>query len=396
MKEGRIKIYQTPPEGDAITLDVLDPGEFFGAVNWENNDAHLNVTAEALTEAVVGVVPVKNFQYFLKRKPHLAMPPQRTLGSFIKRHLRWRSAESENYNLVTSCQKQRRGMTNPFLNIAFRSPASRLALLLQNCAETPERGGTAIGHGSKRVPHKLSTKRLAQLIGSSDEKMEALLNQFKQHGIIKKRFRRIQILDPWRLKRLPTQEWHRYRPKLSKIKRTLKLMSKKNPYLQIDQQMVGDIYTSQEVMDNLTVLCDEYGARFAGTPEEYEAANFIAACFKRYGLQNVKLETYPYAGWTRGTATLEVLEPIRRTLHCISLPYCPAADITTELVSAGYGSPDEYSALGDTATDTLVMAKSASPPDLGRWVHRKEKFERAVLAGASGFIFVSEHPGVGT
>ena len=171
-------------------------------------------------------------------------------------------------------------------------------------------------------------------------------------------------------------------------------MSKKNPYLQIDRQMVGDIYTSQEVMENLTVLCDEYGARFAGTPEEYEAANFIAACFKRYGLQNVKLEAYPYAGWTRGTATLEVIEPIRRTLHCISLPYCPAADITTELVSAGCGSPDEYSALGD-ATAKLVMAKSASPPDLGRWVHRKEKFERAVLAGASGFIFVSEHPGVG-
>ncbi len=202
LKEGRIKIYQTPPEGDAITLDVLDPGEFFGAVNWENNDAHLNVTAETLTEAVVGVVPVKNFQYFLKRKPHLVMPPQRTLGGLIKRHLRWRSAESENYNLVTSCQKQRRGMTNPFLNIAFRSPASRLALLLQNCAETPGRGGTTIGHGSKRVPHKLSTKRLAQLIGSSDEKMEALLNQFKQHGIIKKRFRRIQILDPWRLKKI--------------------------------------------------------------------------------------------------------------------------------------------------------------------------------------------------
>lgn len=98
-------------------------------------------------------------------------------------------------------------------------------------------------------------------------------------------------------------------------------MSKKNPYLQLDRQMVGDIYTSQEVMENLTVLCDEYGARFAGTPEEREAANFIAACFKRYGLQNVKLEAYPYAGWTRGTATLEVIEPIRRTLHCISIEF---------------------------------------------------------------------------
>ena len=172
-------------------------------------------------------------------------------------------------------------------------------------------------------------------------------------------------------------------------------MSKTNPYLQIDQQMVGDIYTSQESMENLTVLCDEYGARFAGTPEERDAANFIAACFRRYGLQNVELEAYPYAGWTRGTATLEVIEPIHRTLHCISLPYCPAGDITTELVSAGYGSPGEYESLGNTAVDKLVMAQSASPPDLGRWVHRKEKFERAVLAGASGFIFVSEHPGVG-
>ena len=172
-------------------------------------------------------------------------------------------------------------------------------------------------------------------------------------------------------------------------------MSKTNPYLQLDRQMVGDIYTSHEAMENLTVLCDEYGSRFAGTPEEYEAANFIAACFKRYGLQNVELEAYPYAGWSRGTATLEVIEPIQRTLHCISLPYCPSGDITTELVSAGYGSPGEYEALGNTATDKLVMALSASPPDLGRWVHRKEKFERAVLAGASGFIFVSEHPGVG-
>ncbi len=172
-------------------------------------------------------------------------------------------------------------------------------------------------------------------------------------------------------------------------------MSKTNPYLQIDRQMVGDIYTSQEVMENLTVLCDEYGARFAGTPEEYEAANFIASCFKRYGLENVELEAYPYAGWTRGASTLEVIEPLHRTLPCISLPYCPSGDVTTELVSVGYGSPAEYADLGDSAVNKLVMAQSASPPDLGRWVHRKEKFERAVLAGASGFIFVSEHPGVG-
>lgn len=172
-------------------------------------------------------------------------------------------------------------------------------------------------------------------------------------------------------------------------------MKNSNPYLNLDQQMVGDIYTSNEVMDNLTVLCDDFGSRFAGTPEEYKAATFISETFSRYGLKNVQLEEYPYAGWTRGVATLTITEPIKRTMHCISLPYCPSGDITGELLSVGFGSPPEYSELGDSAQSKLVMASSASPRDLGRWVHRKEKYERAVLSGAAAFIFVSEHPGVG-
>ena len=214
LKEGRIKIHQTPPEGESVTLDMLEPGEFFGAVEWEDNDTHPNVTAETLTEAVVGVVSAKNFQYFLKRKPHLAVPLQTTFDRLLKQRLPWCSAESENFNLITSRRKSRRGMTNPFLNIAFRSPASRLALLLQNCADAPERRRTKTGSGSQCVLHKLSTNRLAQLIGSSVEKMEALLNLFKAHGILEKRYRRIQILDPWQLKKIANARMETLPPKL--------------------------------------------------------------------------------------------------------------------------------------------------------------------------------------
>ena len=88
-------------------------------------------------------------------------------------------------------------MTNPFLNVAFRSPASRLALLLQHYADVPGRG-----RGSQVTLLKFSTKRLAWLIGCSVEKMGTLLNQFKQHKILEKRYRRIQILDPWQLKKI--------------------------------------------------------------------------------------------------------------------------------------------------------------------------------------------------
>ena len=211
LKEGRVKIYETPLEGETITLEVLDPGEIFGAVQWE--ERHRNVTAEVLTEATVGVVSAKNFQFFLKRKPHLAMPPQKTFGSFVKRYLRWGSGESRGINLVTSCRKPRPRTTNLLLNIAFRSPASRLALLLQNCADAPKQGRANAAHGSQCTLRKLPTRKLARLIGSSVENMEALLNQFKQHGIIEKRYRRIQILDPWQLKKIANARMKTLPPK---------------------------------------------------------------------------------------------------------------------------------------------------------------------------------------
>ena len=206
LKEGRVKIYETPPEGEPVTLELLEPGEIFGAVQWEEDTAYPNVTAETLTEVVVGIVNVKNFQFFLKRKPHLAMPPPKTLGRLLKKYLyTWISrilTKRKHFNPATSRSKSRPELTNLLLNIMFRSPASRLALLLQNHADAPKQNQTLTGHGSQCTLRKLSTKKLAQLIGSSVEKTEALLNQFKQHKVLEKRFRRIQVLDPWQLKKI--------------------------------------------------------------------------------------------------------------------------------------------------------------------------------------------------
>ena len=206
LKEGRVKIYETPAEGEPVTLDVLEPGEIFGAVQWEDDNARPNVTAETLTEVVVGIVNVKHFQFYLKRKPHLATLSKRTLSRFIKKFLRsqisWMPKRIRNFSSTTSCSSSRSEPTNPFLNIAFRSPASRLALLLQNYADAPKQNQTLTGHGSQCTLRKLSTRKLARLIGSSVEKTETLLKQFKQHKVLEKRFRRIQILDPWQLKKI--------------------------------------------------------------------------------------------------------------------------------------------------------------------------------------------------
>ena len=169
-----------------------------------------------------------------------------------------------------------------------------------------------------------------------------------------------------------------------------------NPYISLDQQIVGDIYTSTEMMDNLTILCDDFGSRFGGTEGERLAAAFIQAKLIEYGLSNVHLEPIEYLGWTRGEANLELTSPVQKSIPCITLPFSPPTELEGEIFDMGDGAPDDFDLLADQIKGKIVMTNSVFNPKNGnRWVHRKEKFGRSVLAGASGFIFVNHYPGYG-
>ena len=167
-----------------------------------------------------------------------------------------------------------------------------------------------------------------------------------------------------------------------------------NPYLDIEQKMLGDIHTSREMMDNLEILCDDFGSRFGGTEGERLAAKFFRDKFTAYGLCNVKMEPYKYAAWTRGETSLHITHPIQREIPCIALPYCPSATIEAELVSVGDGTPDDFKENAGLK-GKLVMATSKTPPGVGRFVHRSEKYGRSALAGAAGFIFMNHYDGLG-
>jgi len=169
-----------------------------------------------------------------------------------------------------------------------------------------------------------------------------------------------------------------------------------NPYLSLDQKIVGDIYTSPEAMDNLSVLCDDFGSRFGGTEGEKLAAEFIRSKLEEYGLSNVHLEPIEYLGWTRGEAQLEIISPIQKALSCITLPYSPPVEIEGEIIDLRDGAPADFELRAAEIKGKIVMTNSVfNPKNIKRWVHRKEKFGRSMLAGASGFIFVNHYPGYG-
>jgi Zn-dependent M28 family amino/carboxypeptidase len=173
-------------------------------------------------------------------------------------------------------------------------------------------------------------------------------------------------------------------------------MPSENSFLAQDQQIVGDIFTSSEVMDNLTMLCDEFGSRFGGTAGERQAAEFIKARLEEYGLSNVHFEPVDYVSWTRGEAKLEIVSPIQKEIPCITLPHSPPTNLEGTIIDMGEGSPADFDQRAAEIEGKIVMTNSVIYPKKSkRWIHRGEKYGRSLLAGATGFIFVNHYPAFG-
>lgn len=169
-----------------------------------------------------------------------------------------------------------------------------------------------------------------------------------------------------------------------------------NPLLKIDRLIMGDVYTSTEAMDNLTILCDDFGSRFGGTEGERQAAEFLVEKMKAYGLSNVHLEPVEYVGWRRGEVKLEILEPVQKEIACITLPHSPPAKLEGYVVDMDEGVPDAFDERADEISGNIVLTTSeVNPKGVKRWIHRSEKYGRSLMAGAAGFIFVNHYPAYG-
>ena len=222
IKKGRIKISDNPKETDSketlnntthaesieknatepTTIEVLETGDIIGINTDEIQQINPLISIEALTEVRVGIVSIRDFLFFLKRKPHLVLPPKhklyRRLSSLLSRFLPLFSDEKSTKqvdNILIQNSVPDIGRYNALSNLTFRSESSRLAFLFQNLTTPPEINGIV------RVP-RLSTKRISKLIGCSMETTQKSLDTFKQHNIITIRWGRIQIQDLWKLKKI--------------------------------------------------------------------------------------------------------------------------------------------------------------------------------------------------
>lgn len=163
---------------------------------------------------------------------------------------------------------------------------------------------------------------------------------------------------------------------------------------QMEKDILGTIWTSSEAYETLRELCDDIGHRFGGSDSERQGAEFLKRKMEEYGLENVRIEEFPMATWERGEAKLTLLEPSQRELSCISLPYCPSADLTAEVLDVGDGEEDDFKRLADQVPGKIVISAAETNRPGERGSHRTDKYRWAHEHGAVGYIYVNQNPGL--
>lgn len=156
----------------------------------------------------------------------------------------------------------------------------------------------------------------------------------------------------------------------------------------LDKELLGNVWTSDDLWDTLVYLCDACNGRFAGTEDERRAMTYLVGRLTAYGLDHITVEPFEMRGWERGTARLAILaEGNIIELPCLALPGAPGCDLEAELIDVQRGSADDYAALGSAVAGKVVFNSVDG-------ASRAELYRSACVAGAAAFVFSGSQPGM--
>lgn len=166
MAEGLVRIWVHGPDGKELTLNLMEPGDFFGEIALLDGLSR-TASASALGDCRLLVLPRREFVSLMERAPQLAL-----------------------HMIELLCERLRR-TTDNLRDAAFLDLGTRLAKTLH---------ALAIAHGQQEaggtlIQAKLSQGHLAQLLGVSREAVNKQVKAFEREGLLAQRGGRILVPD---------------------------------------------------------------------------------------------------------------------------------------------------------------------------------------------------------
>jgi len=137
-------------------------------------------------------------------------------------------------------------------------------------------------------------------------------------------------------------------------------------------RIAGEGFMNSQAFDYLTDLSDNIGGRVTGSPEDQKSIEWSLAKMKAIGLVNVRAEKYSiWKGWTRGTASAELLAPVRRKLDIDSMGWTGSTapnGADADIVTANLFDLDEEIRNVRRFKGKIVMMKPEGAPKKSFWL----------------------------
>jgi CRP-like cAMP-binding protein len=168
LHSGRVRIELPTEDGPPVILRVLDPGEFFGELALCDGKPR-SASVVAMEPGATLALYREDFQEFLRIAPHAAI------------------------HMLAVLSERLRETSERLCESTFYDTASRLARRLLQLAETSE----PAPHGPVRGPTvEITTEELAELVGSTAERIRVELESLEQDQIISTRGNAITLRRP--------------------------------------------------------------------------------------------------------------------------------------------------------------------------------------------------------
>jgi aminopeptidase YwaD len=128
------------------------------------------------------------------------------------------------------------------------------------------------------------------------------------------------------------------------------------------------------------------GNRYAGTPGEATARDYLLDRFNELGLSEVRLEPFPFLAYERGSATCALVGPAAAEFECHPLQYTATGEVAGEAVYLGDATEADFERLDRRGVDLagkVAVVHSMFPFDLVTTLEER---------GVAGLVHVCETP----
>ncbi len=168
IREGRVRIFKTSPEGKIQVLKVMGAGETFNEVPVFDGGPN-PASAQALEPTTLYVIGKEALRRLVRDRPAVALA------------------------LLAAFAGKLRHFTHLVEELSFKTVTARLANILLGFAAEGDRGGAP--------PPRMSQQDLAAMAGTAREMVGRALKAFEREGAIRVERQRIVVLDRSLLKK---------------------------------------------------------------------------------------------------------------------------------------------------------------------------------------------------